>query len=301
MSQSTSLIHVYDQLHAQIKNVLEKQFFFVVGCQKSGTTWLEKILDNHPEMICRGEAVFGNVLSPALNQALGAFNEQIKYRNAQLGDHNALMFNQVQLDYLYLTAIGALVSPWIKDKPSVRLIGEKTPEHAMTLPVLNKYFPNSKVVQIIRDGRDVAVSGWFHNLRFSGDKFKQRFPDMPSYIKYLIEHHWIPYINAARAFGRQFPERYFELKYEDLHADAPEVTTRLFTFLGVDATETSVQQCLDAASFKNLAKGRDGGQEDRGSFFRKGVTGDWKNHFDAQSEAVFMQYGGTMLRELGYV
>ncbi len=70
MSQSTSLIHVYDQLHDQIKKVLEKQFFFVVGCQKSGTTWLEKILDNHPEMICRGEAVFGNVLAPALNQAL---------------------------------------------------------------------------------------------------------------------------------------------------------------------------------------------------------------------------------------
>ena len=137
MSQSTSLIHVYDQLHDQIKKVLEKQFFFVVGCQKSGTTWLEKILDYHPEMICRGEAVFGNVLAPAFNQALGAFNEQIKYRNAQLGDHNALMFNQVQLDYLYLTAIGALVSPWIKDKPDVKLIGEKTPEHAMTLPVLS--------------------------------------------------------------------------------------------------------------------------------------------------------------------
>jgi hypothetical protein len=147
----------------------------------------------------------------------------------------------------------------------------------------------------------VAVSGWFHNIRFSGDKFKQRFPDMPSYIKYLIQHHWLPYINSARAFGKQFPERYFELKYEDLHADAVDVTARLFTFLGVDATESSVQQCLDAASFKNLAKGRDEGQEDRGSFFRKGVTGDWKNHFDAQSEAVFMELGGTMLRELGYV
>ncbi len=211
------------------------------------------------------------------------------------------MFNQVQLDYLYLTAIGALVSPWIKDKPDVKLIGEKTPEHAMTLPVLNKYFPNCKVVQIIRDGRDVAVSGWFHNIRFSGDKFKQNFPDMPTYIRYLIQHHWLPYINQARAFGKQFPDRYFELKYEDLHADAPDVTTRLFQFLGVDANETAVQQCLEAASFKNLAKGRKGGEEDRGSFFRKGVTGDWKNHFDEKSEAVFMELGGAMLRELGYV
>ncbi|MFW9919917.1 MAG: sulfotransferase, partial [Candidatus Thorarchaeota archaeon] len=33
-----------------------KQFFFVVGCQKSGTTWVESLLDHHPRVICKGEA-----------------------------------------------------------------------------------------------------------------------------------------------------------------------------------------------------------------------------------------------------
>ena len=32
--------------------------FFVVGHQKSGTTWLMRMLDSHPEILCRGEGRF---------------------------------------------------------------------------------------------------------------------------------------------------------------------------------------------------------------------------------------------------
>ena len=300
MTQTTSMSHVYEQLHQQVKNVLDKQFFFVVGCQKSGTTWLEKILDQHPQMVCRGEAVFGNVLHPAMGQALKAFNDQSTYRNKQIGDTSELMFNQVQLDFLYLTAVGVLANRWGKDKPGLKLIGEKTPEHARTLPLLNNYFPNCKAVQIIRDGRDVAVSGWFHNLRTGGDKFKQNFPTLSHYIRYLIQNHWLPYINDARAFGKQFPNRYFELKYEELQVNANDVTRNLLQFLEVDSTDDVVSQCIESASFKKITQGRDQGQEDRSSFFRKGVCGDWKNHFDQQALDTFMQLGGAMLHELGY-
>ena len=32
--------------------------FFILGQQKSGTTWLMQILDSHPEILCRGEGRF---------------------------------------------------------------------------------------------------------------------------------------------------------------------------------------------------------------------------------------------------
>lgn len=294
------MLHHYEQLHQQIKNVLDKQFFFVVGCQKSGTTWLEKILNHHPQMVCKGEALFGNVLHPSFCQALKAFNAQSASRNKQIDDVSELMFNKTQLDFLYLTAVGVLASQWGKDKPDLKLIGEKTPEHARTLSLLNNYFPNCKAVQIIRDGRDVAVSGWFHNLRTGGDKFKQKFPTLSHYIRYLIKNHWLPYINEARAFGKQHPNRYFELKYEDLHVNANATISKLFQFLEVDSAEKMITQCIDSASFKKITKGRNEGQEDRRSFFRKGVAGDWKNHFDQQALDTFMQLGGQMLRDLGY-
>ena len=297
----TQLMQSYQQVHDNLMRTFDKELFFVVGCQKSGTTWLEKILNGHSEMVCRGEAIFGVVLQPALQQALGTFNQHIKDRNTQVDQAGAdMLFNEVQLDYLFLTAAGLIMSNWLK-KPNIKAIGEKTPEHAKAIPLFERYFPAAKYVHIIRDGRDVAVSGWFHNVRYAGERFAQQFPTMPTYIKYLCEHHWIPYITAAQQFGQSHPDRYFELRYEQLHEDPKTIVEQLLNFLNVDASQQAVMQCLEAGAFKTLTKGRAEGDEDKNSFYRKGVAGDWKNHFDDAATEAFEQTGGEMLRQLGYL
>ena len=50
----------------RIDDLLGKQVFFIVGCQKSGTTWVERLLNGHPDVRCHGEAYFGPVLMPLL-------------------------------------------------------------------------------------------------------------------------------------------------------------------------------------------------------------------------------------------
>jgi hypothetical protein len=37
---------------------IDRQFFFVIGMPKSGTTWLQLLLDAHPEIQCHGESQF---------------------------------------------------------------------------------------------------------------------------------------------------------------------------------------------------------------------------------------------------
>ncbi len=39
-----------------------RQIFFVVGCQKSGTTWVQHLLDGHPNVACHGEGHFTDLL-----------------------------------------------------------------------------------------------------------------------------------------------------------------------------------------------------------------------------------------------
>ncbi len=275
--------------------VLDKQVFFVLGCQKSGTTWVQKLLDGHAQVCCDGEAYFGPLLQPLLGQALNAYHQRHK-----AGD--AGNFNQQELRQLFAFACGLTFQRWINasGKSDVRAIGEKTPEHALCLGELDQCFPNCRVIHIIRDGRDVCVSGYFHNLRQGGDKFKARFPDFNSYIEYTVTRHWAPYIQQARAFGARYPQRYHEVRYEQLHADPRKEIGAMLRFIGVNADEQSVAACAEAGSFKTLTAGRERGQEDKQSFFRKGVVGDWKNHFDPSNTETFMRHGGTLLRELGY-
>ena len=52
--------------------------------------------------------------------------------------------------------------------------------------------------------------------------------------------------------------------------------------------------------FTRKARGRQPGQEDRQSHYRKGVAGDWRNHFDAEHVEYFKSHYNDVLITLGY-
>ncbi|MDA3874063.1 MAG: hypothetical protein PF795_08885 [Kiritimatiellae bacterium] len=53
-------------------------------------------------------------------------------------------------------------------------------------------------------------------------------------------------------------------------------------------------------SYKFLAAGRSHGQEDASSHYRKGISGDWANHFTKQHGILFLKEYGDILIQLGY-
>jgi hypothetical protein len=52
--------------------------------------------------------------------------------------------------------------------------------------------------------------------------------------------------------------------------------------------------------FKKMAKGRKPGEENKASHYRKGVSGDWRNHFKPQHIEYFKQKYNPLLLKLGY-
>lgn len=274
-------------------DALGRDIFFIVGCQKSGTTWVQKLLDGHPHIRCHGEGYFAAVLMPMLQQLAQAYNPRHK-----AGELGGLDDKDVQA--LFAAAVGMHFDRWIGDASGIASVGEKTPEHALCLPTLNATFPEAKVIHIIRDGRDVCTSGWFHNLRMNNPQFRQRFPQFANYVAYTTSKHWLPYIQHARKFGEQYPQRYHELRYEQLHGEPEPMVRALLQFLGREDDAASIQACLEAGSFEKLTGGRKQGETDDQSFFRKGVVGDWREHFDEAAHRSFMQHGGTLAEALGY-
>ena len=93
---------------------------------------------------------------------------------------------------------------------------------------------------------------------------------------------------------------YLEVRYEDLHADGPRVLGGVFERLGVDAGEPTVARCLEAASFERASGGRRRGQTDAGSFYRKGETGDWRNHMDSDLSERLLTLTEGLAVDLGY-
>jgi len=268
---------------------------FVVGCQKSGTTWVQHLLASHPEVCSRGEARLGTLLFPLLAQVARAYNEQ-----QRVGAVNRI--EDPQLREIGRLACCSLFARWLdaeRDSDRVRLIAEKTPEHAQALPVLDAVFGGCRIVHVIRDGRDCTVSGWFHNLREHADEFRARFPTMALYADYFASQHWGPYIRSAQSWGAANPDRYHEIRYEELIERPHAGYAALFRFLGVGADEETVRGCVERTSFHAMT-GRDPGEQNVSSHFRKGVVGDWREHLDPDAVAAFERPVLGLMRELSY-
>jgi hypothetical protein len=165
-------------------------------------------------------------------------------------------------------------------RKSASVIGEKTPDNVRHFFDSDVLFPNAKFIHVVRDGRDCAVSGWFHNLRSSPEWAKQYGP-LDNYAVNVADI-WAADLTRAQAFADQRAGRILQLRFEDLVADIEGTLDGVFKFLGVDTGETIIDHCRAQASFATLSGGRLPGQENRQSFFRNGMPGDWRNHLKRQ-------------------
>jgi len=77
-------------------------------------------------------------------------------------------------------------------------------------------------------------------------------------------------------------------------------------FAGLSVDNDKVQHSVENSSLQTLQrieeeKGYPGIKSPGFKFFRKGVTGDWRNHFGPAEKAFFKRYANPVLLRLGYI
>ena len=268
--------------------------FFVGGLPRSGTTWIQQMLDAHPRLVCLGESHYANDLAPHLRQLLAQYAQRRADKRATwaptvVGPDDALQAPVMRAAFVALVQanLGG------HDPDALVTIGEKTPDNLMRLAQLWSVFPQARFIHVIRDGRDAAVSGFA--------RFRSRLNPAWTRADYVREFAkgWVERIEQARALagGR---DTYLELHYEAMHTDPVGQAARLFRFLGAPDDPDTVAACLQAASFERLSGGRRRGQIDADSHYRRGEVGGWRDTLSAEEVDAFERIAGTLLDTLGY-
>ena len=310
----------------------ETPVFFVVGHQKSGTTWLMRMLDAHAEILCRGEGrFFGAEWRQKSVRRIDARRPPSSLYNAVLdakylkfwversvwsrdgdADEHLKNLTRMAIDYFLLGELA---------RSGKRLVGDKSPLLVPeTIEEISAIYPDARVVHIIRDGRDAVVSALHHSWNF-GKKIKndevsakrEAYREDPDRMLNSGESlfagnslarmagEWAARVGRTVLDGPALlGENYAEVRYEDLLSRPEEEVRRLLEFLGAGANDETVRRCVNAASFEKLSRGRERGEEDPTSFYRKGVAGDWRNTFTEQDRRVFEETAGDLLAQLGY-
>ena len=282
---------IYPQWRRSTEAVGRLDKLFIVGCAKSGTTWLQNLLHAHPQMVVRGEGCFTYQLVPLLSQAFGAFNkhQHDKHPITHMRDAELLLTARTLID----SQFARYISESGKPASGLKVVGDKTPQHTISLPALNQLYPNARFINMIRDPRDVATSAWFH--------FGRNDPrGLEKYIRYFMTQVWPLNVSAPAQVAAQLGPRYRAIRYEDLHADEPGRTRSLLQFLGVDDSDAAVQACMAGGSFKKHSRGRERGQTDNDHFYRSGTVGDWQNHLPVELVQACCDAIKPLMQHYGY-
>ncbi len=272
--------------------------FFIVGFQRSGTTMLRLMLNAHPAIAIPHDS--GELWHDYRNKA-GNYGD--------LGDHanctrmiedllaeprirawqTALPEGRLFADPLPTNFAGVMkrfhtVFAGQHDKT---LWGDKNTGTLVELDKINALFPDSRIIHLIRDGRDCALSHISKEYIYGYENILR------------VAAEWRDQVTLCRKMGGMLPpRRYLELRYEDLVQETEPQLRRICEFLdvGYSADMLTYHQQVD----ENVPL------EKRGLWplldkppLPTNVY-KWKTRMKPVDRAVFERHAGALLREIGY-
>jgi hypothetical protein len=236
------------------KEKYKQHVLFVAGLPKSGTTWFEKMLGSLPG--------FSDVMIPE------AVNYEQKHKESHTFEFPDNLFTRFKnaLVVLKLHAHGSLHNFELLQKNNIRY------------------------VVIYRDLRDVAVSHIFYVKRTAYH------PEHKIYKNLNIKEALLHFAETLRPEFVQWIDSWHQyelsplsyvLRYEDLITEPFQKMKEVAEHYGMHTSDKELNEIINKNSFENLSGGRKKGNVDTSSFFRSGISGNWKKYFDDELMEAF--------------
>jgi len=199
----------------------EPPIAWLVGMPRSGTTVMEQILAALPGVATNDERARASVVYEALHAMTGAHPRTIIERLDVLKPDQVVELR---------TMFHAEVARSIGDVKGARLLVDKQPMRVMDAALIQRLFPRSRMIMMVRDPRDVCLSALFQ--AFNPRPVMSRFlaPDTTGALCAEVMSFW-------RAVRPWCSFHTLEVRYEDLVKDFEPQTRRIAEFLGAEWSE----------------------------------------------------------------
>lgn len=276
----------------------DQQFFCIRGFMKSGTNWVCRLLNLHPDIHSSGEYHWQNYFNAYQR------NRKILVNIDRIETESATIRKQLE----------SMVRGCMKElaDPDAKLIGDRTP--TTIHPVILR---DASYICVMRDIRDIVVSNVFHTLNspqilsnFNVDDelmaIKPKFDADPWFFQKNPQH-----LLSCESFVRRTCKRWRNtikadhhtasvhknlkvkfVQYEDLHKNFRPVLNQLYHFLDVDPQAVKLIP-------KWVRPGHS--KEQPNGFNRKGQVGDWRNYMTQDAKRWINEEAGNELLQLNYV
>lgn len=285
---------------------------FVAGAARSGTTWVTDMLQSHPRVGGANESHAALTLrDPLLDHGVGfrAFVEILTrfdspiLRDRSTGLHgwttrrrlsSLLVWAASHHTWSAARVADEVIAAVFDDFAAHRLragadvVVEKTPEHLFLARRLLDLFPTARIVEVVRDGRDMATSK--HARGLATGNASGNWTD--AQLRGMAER-WVRYVTFGESLRSDpaYADRIHRVRFEDLKQQPVAEMRSILRFLDVAADDATVETVVGENEF---ARQRSGFHR------RKGEVGDWQTRFSEHDTELFDAVAGPTLERQGY-
>ncbi|MGH3144308.1 MAG: sulfotransferase domain-containing protein, partial [Rubrobacter sp.] len=182
----------------------------------------------------------------------------------------------------------------------------KEPNGSAGAPLLMEALPESRMVLLVRDPRDVVAStldgaregNWLHEWRNEGGP-KRRVSrgvspdeDPDAFVRLRSRAYLLHAGRAKEAYdGHDGPKTF--VRYEDLRSDTLGTIARLYRELELPVREGELARVVEKHSWENVPEEEKG----EGRFYRKASPGGWREDLTPEQVEVVEQTTAPLLEE----
>lgn len=233
--------------------------FFAVGSPKSGTTFLQRMLNMHPQVSCPSEQQV-EMLRFGLGELLDNYQLVVNKVDESTGGQGAPRIRLGTRSRIFRDVVLRLSIDFAGDKP-IHGLNENLAVFK-DLPRFNEQFKQPLIVLLFRNPIDLATSVWRHNHRMARaepENAKHHLSllqnprgSLEGFVEYIVDVYArrvasiIDYID-----GR---DNILTVRYEVLVQEKVRELARIFEFLGADTGEAVIADIVAASSKEAMAK-----------------------------------------------
>jgi Sulfotransferase family len=244
------------------------QIVWIFGSGRTGSSWLSRMMASLPDHSRWNEPAVGNLF--------GDLYEHASFRHER---ENFILADQHR--EVWLRAARSLVLESASARFPERLQGGyvfvKEPHGSIGAPLMMEALPESRMIFLIRDPRDVVASAldahkpgsWATKRPKLGDEMAENDPDQ--YVAIRAEGYLRDILKTNQAY-KAHEGRKVVVKYENLRADPLGTMRRIYSALEIPAKEKQLARAVKKHSWENIPEERKGA----GKIFRKATPGGWR-------------------------
>jgi hypothetical protein len=275
------------------RGVWPENIVWIFGTGRSGSTWLGSMMGGLDGCAMWNEPLVGNLFGNFHYFRVGGRKSGRQYilgepyKETWLGPMRDLILGGAAARFPQVIGGGYLII--------------KEPNGSIGAPLLMEALPESRMIFLIRDPRDVVASSmdarsegsWLSERREAQRRTSKPNRNPNVYVR-MRANSYVQQIEKTRQAYDAHRGLKVLVRYEDLRADTLQTMKRIYSALEIPVEEAELARSVEKNSWEKIPAEQKG----EGKFHRKAKPGDWSEDLTARQARIVEGVAGSLLREL---